>query len=327
MLPAPIVLASRGVGEAGLVAATPEVVVVLAALVTQVGDGWATLGLAGLLYWYPVRGLGRREAAALFGLAGLAATAIITLKVGFALPRPPGATEATAPTWLPGVLAEAFVDVATDEDLGFPSGHATATATVYGGLALLLDRGSRRERALVAGTLIAVVSLTRVVLGLHYAVDVVAGAALGLGLVAGGLWLPARIRSSTATGGELADGLRGVPTALFAASAVAGVVGVVVAGGRGYPGEVHDAVVGVGSGLGGAVGWLAVERARGAGRAVEDALPVPATVAAAVPAGGAWAYVYGAEGLPLVVAGVVAAVAITVVVGLPALVSLVEIPG
>lgn len=317
------VLLSRGLGEAALVRALPDVVLVLAALVTQLGDGWFVLGLAGLLYYHPIRGLDRREAASLFALAGLAATCIIGLKVLFALPRPPGAATATAPVWLPGPLAEAFVEIATDEALGFPSGHGTASATVYGGLAYLLDRGRERDRALVAGTLIALVSLSRVVLELHYIVDVVAGAAFGLGLVAVGLWLPTRLGSNE----DVRERFEGLPTRLFLAAALVGLLGALVASVRGYPGEIHDAVVGAGSGVGGAAGWWAVQREGVVdSEAIDASLPLPAMVVTAALAGGAWALVYRAEGLPLVVAGVVPALAITAVMGVPALLARVRGP-
>ncbi len=65
----------------------------------------------------------------------------------------------------------------------FPSGHATAAAAAYAGLALVMGRGrTRRVRALLAGGAAAVavgVATTRILLGVHWLTDVMAGLALG----------------------------------------------------------------------------------------------------------------------------------------------------
>lgn len=69
----------------------------------------------------------------------------------------------------------------------FPSGHAAGSAAVYGALVVLvLPRVARWARAmlLAAGALlIGAVAASRVLLGVHYPSDVVAGAALGLAWV------------------------------------------------------------------------------------------------------------------------------------------------
>lgn len=70
----------------------------------------------------------------------------------------------------------------------FPSGHATTAAATFAALALLLGR--RRgplARAAMAGTaagLTVLVGCTRVLLGVHWTTDVLAGAALGWGWTA-----------------------------------------------------------------------------------------------------------------------------------------------
>lgn len=69
--------------------------------------------------------------------------------------------------------------------LSFPSGHATAAAAVATALAFVLGRRrgrlARTVLALAAVAVIAVVAATRVLLGVHWLTDVVAGVLLGLG--------------------------------------------------------------------------------------------------------------------------------------------------
>ena len=65
----------------------------------------------------------------------------------------------------------------------FPSGHATAAAATYAAFALLIGRQrSTRTRAVLVGTAAGaavLISGTRVLLGVHYLSDVVAGLCLG----------------------------------------------------------------------------------------------------------------------------------------------------
>ncbi|MGV3591870.1 MAG: phosphatase PAP2 family protein [Gammaproteobacteria bacterium] len=81
-------------------------------------------------------------------------------------------------------LIERLVPVA---DLSFPSGHAFGAAACYATFAYLCARYTRSHGAelfayVFAALLIAVIGLTRVYLGVHYATDVLAGFA------AGGAW-------------------------------------------------------------------------------------------------------------------------------------------
>ena len=102
------------------------------------------------------------------GFVGLAVT--IALKYGFDLPRPPAAVQRYPVEPSPA---------------GFPSGHAIAATTIYGGALLAFDRV--RDPRAVAGVagLVAAISLSRVVLGVHYLGDVVAGVGVGLVILLG----------------------------------------------------------------------------------------------------------------------------------------------
>lgn len=141
----------------------PEATSLYAALTLLGGPTFATFLLA-VLYWTTDR---RRATATVvaYGFTGYAA--VLALKAWLALPRPPEAMALVAET-----------------GYGFPSGHAAAATIVYGGLAL--EYGWRdRPRLVAVGGLVAAVSLTRVLLGVHYLGDVLAGVALGLVVIAG----------------------------------------------------------------------------------------------------------------------------------------------
>ena len=76
------------------------------------------------------------------------------------------------------------------ETLGpsFPSGHSATAAALFGALALLLSRGrTPKQRAVIAGTaaaLAAGVACSRIMLGVHWLSDVVAGVLFGWAWVA-----------------------------------------------------------------------------------------------------------------------------------------------
>lgn len=163
-----LLLSARGVGAIEFLRSTlPEVVLGALALLTWLGSAPLLLGLIAVVYWYESREGGAFALAAVLG--GFALT--IALKAALGLPRPPDSV------WLVGTSG-----------YGFPSGHAIAATVGWGSLALALDRGTRRDRIAVVAIVVAVVSLSRVALGVHYAVDVVAGVAVGgtyLGVVRG----------------------------------------------------------------------------------------------------------------------------------------------
>jgi membrane-associated phospholipid phosphatase len=172
---------SRDVGERALFEALPEVLSVLAALVTQLGDVWFAFVLFGLLYWFGTSlpapfSIDRNRGGFLVAL-GLGSIAVTTmLKEWFRLPRPPGAGEAAGIELLPVALQPVYTSIGTAAGFGFPSGHAVGAVVVYGGLALLVD--SRRGYA-AAAAIVPTVALSRLVLGVHYLVDTLVGLAVG----------------------------------------------------------------------------------------------------------------------------------------------------
>lgn len=160
-----VVLQSRGVGALeALRAGLPGWAVEAFAAVTHLGDTAVLLALAALLYLAYDRDSGAFVLGALF--CGFAL--VVAAKAWFALPRPPAELR---------YVAEA--------GFGFPSGHAVGATVGWGAMALALDRlWTLPRRALLAGVVAAVVSLSRVAIGVHYLVDVVVGAAIGLAVLA-----------------------------------------------------------------------------------------------------------------------------------------------
>ena len=123
--------------------------------------------------------------AALFVVAAAAGSLLLdqTLKAVFRRARPE--------------LEDPFVQLTT---YAFPSGHAFEATATYGALALVLasaaaDRGRRVGLLALTGAVILVVAASRVIVGAHYLLDVLAGIAGGVALVSGLLLVLGRQRS------------------------------------------------------------------------------------------------------------------------------------
>ncbi|MCU4739854.1 phosphatase PAP2 family protein [Natronoglomus mannanivorans] len=154
----------------------PAEVVEIAALVTELGNPSLLMFVLAVVFW--LRPSRRRETALVvsYAIAGLAV--LLTLETLLSMPRPP---------------EELFRIPQDPDDYGFPSGHAFAAAVVYGGLfsafvvgrdrSLARNRGQTALAGIGASLLIALVSLSRVVLGVHYLGDVIVGAGLGIAFV------------------------------------------------------------------------------------------------------------------------------------------------
>ena len=151
-------------------------------------------------------------------LGGLALT--LTLKSAFDAPRPPPSLHAVP-----------------QGGSGFPSGHTMAATVLWGSLVLWSRWGSVRVRLLLASAIVCVVALTRLVLGVHYLVDVLASIGFGAGYL---------LVATYVTGDD--------PTRAFLGAAVLGTVAVAVTGG-----SVDGWLAFVGC-TGGAVGWWVLDR-------------------------------------------------------------------
>ncbi len=146
--------------------ATPDAYAPVYGAVTDLGDTVTVLLLVSVVYWYGSR---RRDVAITMGYSFAALSLVLGLKSAFGYPRPPESV------WL----------IETD-GFGFPSGHATAATVVYAGLAHAYDWWDDVRRALPVAALVLAVGFSRVLLGVHYVGDVLAGFVLGLVVILAG---------------------------------------------------------------------------------------------------------------------------------------------
>ncbi len=149
----------------------PENVVDAMQVATYAGNG-IVLGVVALVSAVLLARHGRGHAAALMvavTFGGLAATQILKAAIRRARPE----------------LDEPYLQLTT---YAFPSGHALAATATYGALAIVLYTSvrARRERRVVLaalGALILLIAASRVVLGVHYLLDVLAGMVGGIALL------------------------------------------------------------------------------------------------------------------------------------------------
>lgn len=153
----------------------PEWTVGIFSLLSLPGDLLVVVPLLAILYLNSVLGTLRRRnestpvtslcsdrTAALIAVVfgGLALVVFLEALLGFGRPPPD----------LHAVSASEY---------GFPSGHTMAATILWGGIALWASVGKPRERFGAAGGIVAMVAFSRLALGIHYLVDVVAGVLVG----------------------------------------------------------------------------------------------------------------------------------------------------
>lgn len=160
-------------------AAVPEWLALVFAAVTMIGEPWLVVFGLALVYWY---GNEQQRAGLYAGVLGGVAL-VLVLKAAFGLPRPtvgPPVPTDSVPTAVQPVYEQAV----KQEGSGFPSGH-TAIATLLWGSVGIVATGIRRSvRAVAIGSIVLLVAVSRVIIGVHYPVDVVAGALLGVAVLA-----------------------------------------------------------------------------------------------------------------------------------------------
>ncbi len=181
----------------------------VAVFVTDLASTTVLMFLLASLFWV----VDRRRTLVVISYAFAGVALIIGLKAFLGLPRPP---------------TELFLIELDGDAYGFPSGHTFAAVIVYGGLLLAFER--TRAWLLVAAVtlLVTLIGLSRVVLGVHYLGDVVAGGLLGVGY----LLVMERLT-------------RGDPQRGFAIGVVVAVPAIVVTGG------VNESILALGGSIGG----------------------------------------------------------------------------
>ena len=153
---------------------TPRWVRVWMLAATRLGDGWLWIAIAPLLTASGDRGL--RVLAAGVLAAGIANLLLVSLKRRVRRPRPcerarPGTFEVDPLVWF------------AYDRFSFPSGHALNAFAICTVIALAFPVLAVPVLAVAAS-----VAASRVVLGLHWFSDVVAGSLLGL-LIGAAVWL------------------------------------------------------------------------------------------------------------------------------------------
>jgi len=186
--------------------------------ITRLGNVGVFLVAFALDYWF----VDRERGAHAIGVVVAGMAVLTALKHAVAAPRPP-----------------ASVNVVPTGGHSFPSGHAMGATLAYGALAADLDVASSRVRYGAAAVLVALVALSRVVLGVHFVRDVLAGVVLGVAFL---------LAAFALTGRD--------PRLAFLLAAVSAALALLVSG------FSRDAVGLLGLALGAAAVWAVVDPAK-----------------------------------------------------------------
>jgi membrane-associated phospholipid phosphatase len=295
-----IAVPQRGIGAFTALSAHAGLVLAIAGFVTQLGDPWFLLLVATTVYLAGSNlSLVESPREGAFVVAATLSAFSLTdlLKTFFLAPRPPEAGVVTVPTWLPTALEGLFRSITTGTEYAFPSGHALGTAVVAAALAYKLDIGSQMLRWSVASVVVFFVAASRVVLGVHFLVDIVAGALAGLSLFA----VAAAIGSRE-------------PGRVFVLGAGIGILAVVMSAAS-PSGEVWNAGQWLGGSVGAGLAWYAVRPS--------TSLDLSEAAVAGIPVGVLWGALY-LSSPPLVIAVLSTALMAAYTVVAPTLVDRVE---
>lgn len=150
----------------------PDWLVEAMRVLTHLGGAWVLVPLSIVVVVALLR-LGRPRAALFVGGAlAISQLLVQLLKFGIRRDRP--------------TLEDPFLELST---YSFPSGHAFSSTAFYGSVALVLasataERSRRVAIFATAAAIVAVVAASRVILGVHYLLDVIAGTAGGIAVLA-----------------------------------------------------------------------------------------------------------------------------------------------
>lgn len=156
--------------------AFPEWMTFLWAFFSYLGSVWFVAPAVVLAFWFSNRHRFLPWVATIIGGYALMVGTKGYLDVGR-----PDIGPAISPEELPTVLGVVYAPLVEVSSSSFPSGHAIAGTIIWGMLALETNVLSRRVRLVGAAAIVTLIGFSRIVLGLHYPVDVVVGIALALG--------------------------------------------------------------------------------------------------------------------------------------------------
>ncbi|ELY52539.1 phosphatase PAP2 family protein [Natronolimnohabitans innermongolicus] len=160
--------------------AFPEWMAFLFAFLSYLGSVWFVAPAVVLAFWFR----DRHRFASWLGIVMGGYAVMLGLKGVFETPRP-GVGPAIAPESLPTVVAVLYAPAVEVHTTSFPSGHAIAAVVVWTMLALEFDVGTRGQRWAGAAAMVGLVSFARVGAGVHFPIDVLVGAVVGVVYVAG----------------------------------------------------------------------------------------------------------------------------------------------
>jgi membrane-associated phospholipid phosphatase len=156
---------------------------ILFPLITEIGNGYAYLVILSIAFWCVNKGIGRALSFAYLSTA----TLNFWLKDTWRIPRPDD--PALERLWQSAGIARRLIPLRHEITPSFPSNHAQTGVVAWGYLA---DRIGRTWFWAVAIIIVALISFSRLYVGVHFPQDVIAG--LGIGIAYLGMWLVAAPR-------------------------------------------------------------------------------------------------------------------------------------